>query len=432
MENQLIIMTNKEAQRYDIIKNLINKKLTGVQAAKQLSLSTRQVKRIKKKVKEKGLKGIVHENRGKESKKKISKLIKDKIINLIETTYSDFTPTLVQEKLEENNNIKISYGSVRSIMLKEGLYKIKKRKKSQYFSQRPRKESFGELVQFDGSYHNWLEGRASENEQCLLLAVDDATGDITPKLDRNEGIQAVFSFWKEYLIKQGKPKAIYLDKFSTYKINHKNAVDNQNFKTQFQRAMQELDIEVIFAHTPQAKGRVERMNKTLQDRMVKEMRLAEIANVEEANKFIQKEFVSKFNQKFSVKPRKKQDLHRKLTKQERKKLANIFSVKNQRTVRNDFTIQYLNRYFQLDQTQPTTVFRKNSVTVEEHLDKSIHICKKDIYLNFKELVEKPVKEIDLKLAAITPNKIQYTPPANHPWRNFQFSQKPEKVKVFKN
>jgi hypothetical protein len=433
MENQLIIMTNKEVQKYDIIKNLINKKLTGIQVAKQLSLSTRQVKRIKKKVKEQGIKGIVHRNRGKESRKKIPKLIKAKVINLIETNYSDFTPTLIQEKLLENHSIKISYGSVRNIMLEEGLYKIKKRKSNKkYFSQRPRKEYFGELIQFDGSYHNWLEGRASENEQCLLLAVDDATGDITPKLDKNEGIQAVFSFWKEYLKKQGKPKAIYLDKFSTYKINHKNAVDNQDFKTQFQRAMQELDVEVIFANTPQAKGRVERMNRTLQDRMIKEMRLAKINKVKDANEFMKKEFNLKFNQKFSVKPRKKQDLHRKLTNQERKKLANIFSIKNQRIVKNDFTIQYLNRCFQLDQTQPTTVFRKNSVTIEEHLDKTIHICKKDIYLNFKELAEKPVKEIDLKLAAITPNRIQYTPPVNHPWRSFQFSKKQEKVKVFKN
>jgi len=255
---------------------------------------------------------------------------------------------------------------------------------------------------------------------------------LTPKLDKNEGIQGVFSFWKEYLIKKGKPKAIYLDKFSTYKINHKNAVDNQEFKTQFQRAIQELEIEVIFAHTPQAKGRVERMNRTLQDRMVKELRLVKINNIEKANKFIQKKFVLKFNQKFSVKPKKKPDLHRKLTSQERKKLNNIFSIKNQRTVRNDFTIQYLNRHFQLDQTQPTTVFRKDPITIEEHLDKSIQVCKKDIYLNFKELPEKPVKEIDLKLAAITPNKIQYIPPVNHPWRSFVINQKQEKVKVFKN
>jgi len=430
MENQLIIMTNKEIQRYDIIKNLINKKLTGVQASKQLSLSTRQVKRLKKEVLKQGIKGIIHGNRGGESKNKIPKLIKAKIINLIERNYSDFTPALIQEKLIETHSIKISYGSVRSIMLEEGLYKIKKRKKTQYFSQRPRKEYPGELVQFDGSYHNWLEGRASENEQCLLLAVDDATGNITPKLDKNEGIQAVFSFWKEYLIEKGKPSAIYLDKFSTYKINHKNAVDNQDFKTQFQRAMKELDIEVIFANTPQAKGRVERMNRTLQDRMIKEMRLAKINNSREANEFIQKDFITKFNQKFSVEPRKKQDLHRKLTNQERRNLDSIFSIKNQRVVRNDFTIQYLNRYFQLDQIQPITVFRKNSITVEEHLDKTIHICKKDKYLNFIELKEKPVKELDLKLAAITPNKNHYTPPINHPWRRFVINQKQEKVKVF--
>ncbi len=317
-------------------------------------------------------------------------------------------------------------------MLEEGLYKIKKRKKTQYFSQRPRKDYCGELIQFDGSYHNWLEDRASEDEQCLLLAVDDATSNITPRLNKNEGIQAVFGFWKEYLIKQGKPKSIYLDKFSTYKVNHKNAVDNQNFKTQFQRAMQELDIEVIFANTPQAKGRVERMNKTLQDRMIKEMRLAKINNAKKANEFIKKEFVLKFNKKFSVKSKKKGDLHKKLTNQERKNLDSILSIKNQRVVRNDFVIQYLNRCFQLDQIQPTTVFRKDLITIEEHLDKSIHICKKDIYLNFKELAEKPVKEIDLKLVAITPNRIQYIPPANHPWRRFIINQKQEKVKVFKN
>ncbi len=167
------------------------------------------------------MEGIIHGNRGKESKKKIPKLIKAKIINLIERNYLDFTPVFAQEKLVENHRIKISYGSVRNIMLEEGLYKIKKRKKIRYFSQRPRKDHCGELIQFDGSYHNWLEGRASEDEQCLLLAVDDATGDITPSLDKNEGIQAVFSFWKNYLTKKGKPKAIYLDKFSTYKVNHK-------------------------------------------------------------------------------------------------------------------------------------------------------------------------------------------------------------------
>jgi len=120
------------------------------------------------------------------------------------------------------------------------------------------------------------------------------------------------------------------------------------------------------------------------------------------------------------------------SKQERRNLNHIFFIKNQRIVKNDFIIQYLNRYFQLDQIQPITVFRKNLITIEEHLDKTIHICKKDIYLNFNELEEKPVKEIDLKLAAITPRKTFYTSPANHPWRRFQFSQKQEKVKVFKN
>lgn len=260
-----------------------------------------------------------------------------------------------------------------------------------------------------------------------MLTVDDATNDIAPKLDINEGIKAVFNFWKEYIQEKGKPLAIYLDKFSTYKINHKNATDNHELKTQFQRAMNELDIQVIFANTPQAKGRVERMNETLQDRMIKEMRLAKIGNIKQANKFIKEKFTPEFNKKFNVSARKKEDLHRKLTKQEKERLNNIFSIKNKRKVRNDFVIQYKNRYFQLNEIQPTTIYKKDEITIEEHLDDSMHISKKDKYLNFKELSQKPKKEIELKLPAITKRKSNYTPPADHPWRNYQF--KKEKLKI---
>ena len=428
-----IVMTIKEADRYDIIKNLISRKLNGSQAAKQLNLSIRQIKRLKRRVEKEGIKGIIHKNRGKESNHKISDETREKTIKLIKEKYTDFTPALAQEKLEKSHHIAISYGTVRNLMISENIRQPKKRKNNlhNYHSQRPRKDHYGEMQQFDGSYHDWLEGRGRNNELCLLASIDDATGKIThAKLDKNESIQSVFGFWQEYLMKNGKPIAIYLDKYSTYKINHKNAVDNKDLLTQFQRAMQELDVNPISANSPQAKGRIERLFGTLQDRLVKELRLNEINDIDSANQFIQKKFITQFNEKFSVQSRKKGDLHRKISKRKAAgKLNHILSVKNQRIVRNDFVIQYKNRYFQLNEIQPTTVYKKDKIVIEEHLDEAIHINKKEAYLNFTELKEKPEKEIDIKLPAIALAKAQYIPPADHPWRKHIFNQKQESVKV---
>jgi len=429
MKNKNIIMTSKEAKRYDIIKDLISQKINGTQAAKQLNLSIRQTKRLKRRVKKEGIKGVIHKNRGKESNHKLERKTVKKIKKLIQENYSDFTPAFIQEKLDEKHKIKVSYGAVRNIMIEEELYFPRKRKNSHnnYHAQREQKDYYGEMEQFDGSYHDWLEGRGNIDDLCLLASIDDAKKEIThAELDYNESVKSVFHFWKEYIEKNGKPLAVYLDKYSTYKINHKNAADNKDLLTQFQRAMGELDIKTISAHSPQAKGRVERLFKTLQDRLVKELRLRKIDNIEEANKFLQEEFIPKFNKKFGVKAKKKGDLHRKLNKQEKGSLNHIFSIKNQRVVRNDFVVQYRNRYFQLNETQPTTVYKKDKVIIEKHLDNSIHINKKDKYLNFTELKEKPEKEISVKLPALTLTKTQYIPPANHPWRKFVFSEKLKK------
>lgn len=437
-------MTKKEARRYDIIKDLINKKIDGTQASKQLRLSIRQTKRIKaevikvRKEGKSGIEGIIHKNRGKESKKRIPQKERDKISELKLSSYPDFSTVLFKEKLEEIHNKNYAYETLRNILIEKGLHKVRIRKANkEYHSQRDRKDSLGEMEQFDGSYHNWLESRCTDkgmkHEQCLLLAADDATGDPVTKLAKNESIKEVFTFWKRYIEDKGKPLAIYLDKFSTYKVNHKNAVDNKDFRTQFQRAMEELGIQVIFANSPQAKGRVERMNATLQDRLVKELRLAKINNIKDANEFIEKEFMPKFRKKFNVVPKKKGNLHRKLTKEERANLNHVFSIKNTRKVRNDFIVQYKNRYFQLDEVQKkTTVYKKDEVVVEEHLDGTIHLCKKtnqgDRYLDFRELSVKPVKEIYVKLPAITRTKTSYIPPANHPWRSLVISKAQQKFK----
>lgn len=428
MENQQITMTIKESQRYDIIRNLINKKIDGTQAAKKLNLSIRQTKRIKKEVIKHGIKGIIHKNRGKQSNRKMDNNIKKEIINIIEDKYHDFSSQMTFEKLNEIHNIKVSYPTIRRIRLSEGFSKIKKRKTNKkHYAQRPRKEYYGELAQFDGSYHDWLEGRCTnkdfKKEQCLLLAVDDATSKILhAKLAKNESTYNVFKFWKEYLKKLGKPLNIYLDRFSTYKINHKNATDNKELKTQFERAMTELGVNVIFANSAQAKGRVERMNGTLQDRLIKELRLANIDNIEDANEFIQKVFIPMFNKRFAVIPKKQGNVHNKLIENTKHNLC----IKKQRTVRNDFIIQYKNRYFQLDEIQPTTIYKKDKLIIEDH-ENEIYITKNSKQLNFKELYEKPVKELSLNLSAITTHKSNYIPPSNHPWRMYEISNN-QKVK----
>ena len=416
MTQKLICMTEKELVKYDVIKDLIEGKFNGTDASKQLSLTTRHIRRLKQVVKKYGIEGLAHKSRGKESNKKIDHKTLKKVEQLLKEKYYFCKPTLATEKLDENEGIKISKESVRGIMVNIGLWTIKPRKKGiDKHMWRPRKDNLGEMQQFDGSYHLWLEDRSEE--LCLLLSVDDATGNIThAKFDINESTKAVFKFWLEYFAKNGLPVSIYLDKFSTYKINHKNAVDNKDMITQFERAMNQIGIRPITAHSPQAKGRVERMFKTLQDRLVKEMRLEGISTIEEANEFL-KEYIPKFNTKFAVIPNRRNNLHKKLNKTTEDRLPQIFSVQNTRVVMNDYTIMFNTRYFQSDREQPTTVYKKDIVIVEEHLNDTIKLNLKGHYLNYKILPERPKKQIDIKLSALTREKqTDWKPPLNHPWR----------------
>ena len=424
MAKELICMTKKELSNYDIINNLINRKINGTDASKQIGVSVRHVKRLKKKVINDGAEGLIHQGRGQSGNRRLDDKIIVKAKKFLKEKYYDFGPTLACEKLEENHNIKTNKETVRQLMINLELWKVKSKKKNKHWHVwRARRDNYGEMQQFDGSYHPWLEDKAEE--MCLLLSVDDATGKITyAKFDYNEGVEAVFKFWLEYIDKNGFPLSVYLDKFSTYKVNHKNAVDNKELITQFQRATRQVGIELITAHSPQAKGRVERMFETLQDRLVKEMRLANINTIEQANEFLI-EYIPKFNAKFAVSPNRRKDLHKKVTKQTKDQLPQIFSIQKQRKVNNDYTIRFENDYLQLEQEQPTTVYKKDTIIMEKHLDGSIKINLNNKYLNYKVLPDRPKKEIDIKLPAITTKRqSNYIPPANHPWRNpFIFSNK---------
>lgn len=392
----LIPMSQKELSRYDIIKRLIRKEINCPKASDLLKLSTRQIRRLKASVKNNGAAGLVHGSRGKTGNRKIPTTKKKKIISLLREHYYDFGPTFANEKLRENHHIIHDPKTIRRIMINEGLWKprAKKKNSNEHRQWRERKSSYGEMIQFDGSYEHWFEDRNKTGEVCLLAAIDDATGKvIRAQFDKDEGVFPVFAFWREYLLKQGKPRSIYLDKFSTYKMTQKTAIENHDLKTQFQRAMEELRIEPIFAHSPQAKGRVERLFNTLQDRLIKELRLNNISTIKEANCFLEETFIPFFNARFSVEPRTKTNLHAALSSKEQKQLSGIFSRQTPRVVQNDWTISFKNQWYQLTKDQPATVCKKDQVIIEEHLDKTTQIRLRGKYLNYLVLPERPKRQL---------------------------------------
>lgn len=427
MAQKLISMTEKELFKFKTINEVISGKINGTDASKLLSLTIRHIKRLKRLVIDLGAKGLAHKNRGKPSNRKIADIILEKAKTQIKEKYYDFGPTFASEKLKENDDLELSKETVRQIMIGLDLWKAKPKKQpKKRHVWRARKDNYGEMEQFDGSYHQWF----GSEESCLLLAIDDATGKLThAKFDYNESTVAVFKTWLEYFETNGLPLSIYLDKFSTYKINHKKAVDNPELITQFKRAMDQVGVKVITAHSPEAKGRVERMFETLQDRLVKELRLANITKITEANEFL-KTYLPKFNAKFSVLANRKKDLHKKVSSATKNKLPQIFSVQADRKVNNDYTIMFKNQCFQLESKQPTTVYKKDTVIIEEHLSGEIKISMRNHYLKYQVLPVRPKKIIDLKLPAITQIKqTAYKPPIDHPWRRRFAYSKTEAVEV---
>lgn len=417
-------LTSKEQERVYILNAAIARKITNEQAGKQLKLSIRQIQRAKAKIRKNGILTVIHQLKGKPGNARLPDDTKTKAIETIRQQYSDFKPTFAAEKLEEQHGIHVSRETTRLWMIEKGLWKSRKQKQTIYRSWRERKSYFGELQQFDGSYHYWFESRycdvnGNPIETCLLAAIDDATGKIIKAtFSANEGVDAVFAFWKEYVQEYGKPLAIYLDKFSTYKINHKAAVDNSELMTQFERAMKDLSIELITAHSPQAKGRIERLFDTLQDRLVKEMRLAGVSAPMDGNRFLKNIFIANFNKKFSVIAQKEGNVHTRLTKDEDQRMNHIFSIQSTRKVNNDFTIQFQNNWYQLTEIQPTTVRPKETVLVEKWLDATVHFRLKNQDLNYMVLPGKPEK-VSKQPVILTTHRLNWKPPSNHPWKTLR-------------
>ena len=392
MDKTFLTMSVKEIGHYDIVQRLNRGEINGTQAAKLTHLSTRHIRRIKSLVCKKGIAGLIHGNRGKHGNRRLSDKERGKIVQLLHKNYHDFWPTHASEKLNEIHNIRHDPKTIRSIMIDEELWKPRKAKKKEHREWRQRRAFYGEMQQFDGSYHNWFEDRI-EGKQCLLLSVDDATSDIThAQFSKDEGTFPVFDFWLKYAENNGKPMSIYTDRFSTYKMTQQQAIENHDTKTQFQRAMEELNIETIFALSPEAKGRVETMFGTLQNRLIKEVRLKNISSIEQANQYLKDVFIPWYNKKYSVEARGKSNLHKKLNEKDKKHMESILSRQTQRTVQNDFTVSFNTRWYQLLKEQSVIVQKRDRVIMEERLNGEVKIRLRGKYLNYK-IIPKGVKEV---------------------------------------
>ena len=403
-EGDIIIMRQEELKRLHIVRQVLDKKLKQIEAADKLDLSYRQIKRITKRVRQEGDKGIVHKLRDRPSRRRIADKIKDRVINLCRSKYRGFGPTLAAEKLFEIEKIKISDETLRFWLTQEGLWQ-RKRKVKKYRKWRERKHHFGEMIQWDGSHHDWLEGRGP---QCVLMGqIDDATSTKIGQLYEFEGTLPAFASLRQYITENGIPYSIYLDKHSTYKVTKKLTIEdelnNREFLSQFERAAKELGIKVIHANSPQAKGRIERSFKTDQDRLVKEMRLADIKTIAEANKFL-KSYWPKHNRKFSVKPLKESNLHRPVP--ESMDSDSILCRKTEHTLRNDFTIAHDKKLYQILERQ---VGRK--VIFEERTNGVRYIVYSGRRLKYKQIATRLAKEKPKP----KPRRIN-RPPIEHPWK----------------
>lgn len=386
-------MSQKELKRVEIMQKLVEKRMTQAAAADSLQISIRQVKRLLANYRQTGASGLISVRRGKSSNHKLPDNIKELSIALISEHYHDFGPTFAQEKLVEKHDLRVSINTLRKWMIESGIWIPRDQRRNKVHQPRYRRSCTGELIQIDGSDHDWFEGRGP---RCTLLVyIDDATSKLMEiRFVSEESTFTYFETTKSYILKHGKPVAFYSDKYSVFRVNAKDAKGGDGI-TQFGRALTDLNIDIINAHTPQAKGRVERANKTLQDRLVKELRLQDISNMEDANAFAP-EFMKDYNRRFGKIPLSENDVHRPLQDHERENLDNIFCWQEDRTLSNNLTLQYNKVMFLIQDSPETRKLAGKRVTVYDYHDGRIKV--------FYGAQELPYRFFD-KLQRVDPNAI---------------------------
>ena len=367
MDTGLVVMSRREIERAHVMRAIQERRLTQKQAASQLALSVRQVERLCARYKRDGPAGLVSRQRGQRNHV-LPDGLREEALCIVRTRYPDFGPTLAHEKLLEVHGLRLSVETLRKWMIADGIWKTRTQRKKRIQQPRHRRDCYGELVQIDGSDHHWFEDRGP---RCVLLVyVDDATGKLMAlRMCESESAFSYFHATRAYLERHGKPVALYSDKAGVFRVNAKSPKAGDGF-TQFGRAMSELNIDVICANTPAAKGRVERAHQTLQDRLVKELRLRGICTIDEANAYLP-EFMDDYNRRFGRAARNDHDAHRPLL--ERDGLDDIFTWQEERRVTAQLTVHHKRTMYLLEPTAEAKAAARKRVTVVEYEDGRVSI-----------------------------------------------------------
>jgi len=432
---ELIRMSKKEMVRIPVLERLKTGEIHHRHASQLLGVSKRQSQRLKKKYASQGAECLVHKGRGGPSNRQIKTEDIDSVLKIVKESYKDFGPTLAYEKLKEKGEITFGLEVLRRSMIAAGLWKAKQKRRDYVHQARDRRDCFGELIQVDGSLHKWFEERGP---MCTLLAyIDDARSSVVyAEFVKSESTWSYFEATKRYFRALGKPLALYTDKHSVFRVNvskdGQSATTDSNGDTQFSRALKSLGVDIIYAHSPQAKGRVERLYKTLQDRLVKELRLANISNIEDANDFLAK-YLAGHNARFAVDPKDFANLHRPLTTDDN--LDQVFLLQETRILSKTLTCQYKNKAYQVHTKKATYRLSQATITVSEARNGDVSLYYEGQLLAYTIIETKPenkdsdsknLNEIVDKIKSkairkpiqkqpITP-KMPYKPPEDHPWR----------------
>lgn len=419
-------MTQKERDRLVALKKAKKKLITQKQAASEIGVSERQVRRLLRSLKRRGDKAVIHALRGQRSNRKIADVERERAIHtLSQDEYRGFGPTLAAEYLAKKHALKVSRETLRSWMAEAKLWRVKAKRVEKVHTWRPRRSRFGELVQWDTSEHNWLEGRGPK--LYLIAMIDDATSRMLARFVEHDSTEENMRLLQTYLERHGRPLSFYTDKASLFvnlpktrrgEIAGKDAAELP--PTQIGRALKELDIEWIAAHSPQAKGRVERGFGTAQDRLVKGLRVAQVKTLKQANAYLESEFLPWWNRTLTVAPALADDAHRTLGRAH--SLAASLSQVETRQVANDYTIRFENKLFQIPRAEIRPGLRGGTVRVEKRLDGTLAVRFRNRYLTVAECAprQKTVPRILSTGAAPTRIILTLNPNSPEPLQNRTF------------
>src|SRR3989338_1941776 len=418
MKETCHIMSGQEIDRLEVVQKMDARLLSRQTGAQQLGLSMRQTIRLLKGYRQLGVSALISKRRGKTGNRQHDHTLKHKVIEQVKAHYVDFGPTLASEKLKERHQIQINKETLRQWMIEAGLWKKKSRKHAVIHQQRARRSCLGELVQIDGSPHDWFEGR--RGRCCLLVFIDDATSQLLQlRFEETETTQGYFRAAREYFKHHGRPLAFYNDKHGIFRVNRAEAKTGTG-ETQFGRVMRELGVKIICANSPQAKGRVERANGTLQDRLVKELRLQEINDIDSANAFLPA-FMEDYNKRFAATAANATDAHRKTLPKE-SVLDLIFTLQCQRTLSKNLELSYNNIIYQVKTSGKSYGMRYAKVTVCDNEKGQVTLIYKHKILSYEIFDKKnqpsPIansKEIHTKIDRCCTG---HKPSAHHPWRQY--------------